>query len=156
MKQEIEHKYLVREELWNTLEKPAGIRIKQGYLTHQPELTVRVRIKGDRGFLTLKGPSHNASRLEYEYTIPLNDAEDLLASFTHRCIDKIRYEIMHAGKCWEVDEFLGDNRGLLLAEIELEDPAESYSLPPWVENNVTEDPRYYNSYLAEHPFSLWI
>ena len=155
MKFEIERKYLVRKDIWNSIKKPEGIRIKQGYLVDHPEKTVRIRVRGNQGFLTIKGPTAEASRLEYEYPIPAVDAEELLQSFTDKHIEKIRYIINFAGSLWEIDEFLGDNEGLLLAEIELKNKGEKYEKPPWLGEEVTEDRRYYNSYLVKHPYKTW-
>ena len=155
MKYEIEHKYLVNREFWNLLEKPAGTRIVQGYLEDQPEKTIRVRIMGDQGFLTIKGPAIEATRLEYEYCIPLTDAEDILREFTTQQIEKIRYEIDYAGKLWEIDKFLGANEGLFIAEIELENENDSYDKPFWLGEEVTGNPHYNNSYLVKKPFSTW-
>ncbi len=155
MKFEIEHKYLVLKDLWHSSKKPEGILIKQGYLLDHPEKIIRVRVKRDQGFLTIKGPTVKATRLEYEYPIPVADAEELLQSFVGHCIEKIRFNIIFAGKLWEIDEFLGDNEGLLLAEIELKSEAETYEKPPWIGEEVTEDPRYYNSCLAKNPLKSW-
>jgi adenylate cyclase len=155
MSVEIEHKYLVLNEPWDAIAKPEGFRIKQGYILNQPGKTIRLRVKGDEGFITIKGPAVEASRLEYEYPIPVTDALELLGTFAGQCIEKIRYNIIYKGNRWEVDEFLGDNEGLLLAEIELKNADEVYQKPPWAGENVTRDPRYYNSYLAVKPFKTW-
>ena len=155
MKYEIEHKYLVLKDLWHSVNKPEGILIKQGYLLDHPEKVIRVRVKKEEGFLTIKGPTINASRLEYEYPIPAPDAVELLESFTDHYIEKIRYTLVFAGNLWEIDEFMGDNEGLMLAEIELNMPDAAYEKPPWLGENVTEDPRYYNSNLSSKPFKTW-
>lgn len=155
MKFEIEHKYLVRKELWDLLEKPEGILVKQGYLLTGPDKTIRIRIKGSHGFLTIKGPVADATRLEYEYPIPVEDAGEILSEFTLQQIEKIRYDIWFEGKRWEVDQFLGENEGLLVAEIELQDKDDNYEKPVWLGKNVTGDPRYYNSYLTSHPYKSW-
>jgi CYTH domain-containing protein len=152
---EIEHKYLIRRDLWYAIHKPAGIKIRQGYLLSDEGKTVRVRIAGDNAFLTIKGPSINASRAEYEYPVPAGDAEELLQLCTIPIIEKVRYRMEYAGKMWEVDEFFGENEGLILAEIELSFPDESYHKPAWAGEEVTGDPRYYNSCLAANPFSGW-
>ena len=156
MQIEIEHKYLVLKDLWLLVDKPDGIRIKQGYLLDHPQKTIRVRLKGDQGFITIKGPMQGASRAEFEYPIPSSDAEILISSLAISTVEKIRYLIHFAGKKWEVDEFVGKNKGLVLAEIELNDPEEKYQIPPWAGENVTQDPRYYNSYLAKTPYTSWI
>jgi adenylate cyclase len=155
MRLETEHKFLVVKTAWETLEKPHGLRILQGYLSESIHPSIRIRIKGDQGFITIKGRSEGASRPEYEYEIPHSDAEDLLHLFSKTSVEKVRYRISFAGKIWEVDEFLGDNEGLLLAEIELEDEGETFEKPPWAGEDVTGDPRYYNSYLAKSPFKSW-
>ncbi|MCX6243571.1 MAG: CYTH domain-containing protein [Bacteroidetes bacterium] len=155
MPQEIEHKYLIRKDFWYAIRKPEGKMIRQGYLAGGSENTIRVRIAGPEAFLTIKGPSVNAVRQEYEYPIPVRDANEILDLFTQKIIEKIRYRINFEGKTWEVDEFFGANDGLILAEIELRSLDETYEKPAWLGEEVTHDPRYYNSYLAEHPFSSW-
>ena len=152
---EIEHKYLVRKDLWYALQKPAGVDIMQGYLVADPQKTIRIRTAGLEAFLTIKGPSENASRSEFEYSIPISDAEELLKLSTTPLIEKVRYRIGFAGKTWEVDEFFGKNEGLILAEIELTSADEKYEIPAWVGEEVTSDHRYYNAYLALHPVSVW-
>jgi adenylate cyclase len=155
MKLETEHKFLVVKTAWETFEKPHGLRILQGYLSDSSHPSIRVRIMGNHGFITIKGRSEGASRTEYEYEIPHGDAEELLHLFSKTSVEKIRYRISFAGKVWDVDEFLGDNNGLLMAEIELEDENEPYELPPWAGKEVTGDPRYYNSYLVKNPYTTW-
>ena len=155
MKQETEHKYLVRKDLWYAVPKPVGTDIRQGYLLTDPKKTIRIRLSGNDAFLTLKGASANATRAEYEYPIPLSDANELLLLCTAPVIEKTRYRMEHAGKTWEVDEFFGENEGLILAEIELRFAGEKYEKPAWVGEEVTSDPRYYNAYIAEHPFTAW-
>jgi|WetSurMetagenome_2_1015567.scaffolds.fasta_scaffold364418_2 adenylate cyclase len=156
MNQEIEHKYLVRKDLWYAIQKPAGTDIRQGYLVTDAEKTIRVRIAGFHAFLTIKGPTKNASRSEFEYPIPLTEAEELLKLCTIPLIEKVRYRIEFSGKTWEVDEFFGENEGLILAEIELTSVDEKYERPAWVGDEVTSDHRYYNAYLAQYPFSKWV
>jgi adenylate cyclase len=152
---EIEHKYLVRKDLWYALRKPQGIDIRQGYLVASAGKTVRIRIADTDAFLTIKGPTENASRSEYEYSVPLSDAEELLGLCSSPLIEKVRYRLEYSGKTWDVDEFFGENDGLILAEIELSDESEAYDKPAWIGENVTADPRYYNSYLSVHPFRGW-
>jgi CYTH domain-containing protein len=152
---EIEHKYLVRKDLWYAVHKPAGVNIRQGYLVTDPEKNIRIRTTGTAAFLTIKGPSKNASRAEYEYPIPPGEAAELLLLCRVPVIEKVRYRIEYAGKTWEVDEFFGENEGLILAEIELKFEEEKYDIPAWVGEEVTSDPRYYNAYLALHPYSGW-
>ena len=155
MPQEIEHKYLVRKDLWYAVHKPTGIRILQGYLLADPEKTIRIRMAGTNGFLTIKGPFRNASRAEYEYPIPIEEAEELMQLCVTPPIEKVRYKIEYSGKNWDVDEFFGENEGLILAEIELAFEGETYKKPAWVGDEVTQDLRYYNSYLAVNPISTW-
>lgn len=150
---EIERKFLVQEGPWRS-EIPVSFR--QGYLTQDRSRTVRVRIAGTTGFLTIKGPNIGASRLEYEYNIPHDDAIELLDQLCIKpIIEKKRYKIIIHGKCWEVDEFFGDNEGLLLAEIELDHENEEFDPPDWVGREVTTDERYFNSNLAQNPFCNW-
>jgi len=150
---EIERKFLVRKPLW----APAvpGTRYRQGYLSLDPQRTVRVRLAGAAGFLTIKGASAHGARAEYEYPIPAADAEALLALCHRPLIEKLRYRVTVGGHLWEVDEFFGDNAGLLLAEVELTEIGEAVELPEWVGEEVTDDPRYYNAALSQHPFSTW-
>jgi len=151
---EIERKFLVKGERWRTLGK--GRRYRQGYLCTVPARTVRVRLAGDEGFITIKGESSGAQRAEYEYMIPADDAEAMLTDLCERpLIDKTRYRIEYQGLVWEVDEFDGENRGLVIAEVELDTADQRVDLPDWVGAEVTEDPRYYNASLVAHPFSKW-
>ena len=152
---EIERKYLIKKDLWATIEKGKGIYYKQGYLLTDPNKTIRVRISDTNAFLTIKGSSKGASRPEFEYEIPLKDAQELLDSFSISSISKIRYEVEYAGKIWEVDEFLEDNQGLIVAEIELESETERFKVPEWIGKEVTEDIKYYNSNLSLKPFNTW-
>jgi len=153
MGMEIERKFLVRGEPWKGLE---GTAFRQGYLTIDPERTVRVRIAGDRGYLTIKGPSTGASREEFEYQIPLADAGRLLDRHCLKPqIEKTRYLVGHAGLTWEVDVFAGQNAGLVIAEVELEAVDQTVDLPDWVGREVTGDQRFFNAYLSRHPFLSW-
>jgi len=132
-----------------------AIRIKQGYLNSEKERTVRVRIKGEKGFLTVKGKTVNASRLEFEYEIPKSDALQLLKLCERPIIEKIRYEVPLNGNVWEIDEFEGINKGLIMAEVELESENQAFIRPDWIGEEVTSDIRYYNSNLIAYPFSEW-
>lgn len=143
---EIEHKYQVKDDTFKSLTSEVH-SICQGYLSRAPERTVRVRKTGDRGYLTVKGKNHGDARLEFEYKIPAEDAEKLLGLCEPPVLGKNRYIIYHEGKKWEVDEYLGRLKGLVLAEIELNYPGETYSLPPFIGTNVTGNPAYYNSNL---------
>jgi adenylate cyclase len=152
---EIERKFLIKKDQWEKARKPAPAFYKQGYLSTDPAKTIRVRVSGTTAFLTVKGISKGLSRKEFEYAIPLTDANDLLEDFSVTQISKRRYRINYQGKLWEVDEFMGENEGLILAEIELTHEAETFSLPPWIDKEVTEDARYYNSFLSLKPFRTW-
>lgn len=149
---EIERKFLVVGEQWRSLGQ--GIRYCQGYLSTRP--TVRARIAGDRGYLTIKGPSDGVSRAEFEYAIPLDDAQEMLDTLCQRpLVEKIRTKITVDHLVWEIDEFMGDNRGLILAEVELDTPDQPFAIPDWIGQEVSGDPRYFNSYLVNHPFKTW-
>lgn len=154
MGREIERKYLLANDGWRGLVQ--GVPIRQGYLSADKDCTVRVRIAGDRAFLTVKGAAVGASRPEFEYPIPAEDARAILGNLAKRpLVEKIRHVIPYAGMTWEVDEFCGDNRGLILAEIELESEDQDFALPPWIGKEVTADPRYYNANLVRNPFTRW-
>lgn len=151
---EIERKFLVRDERWRALGE--GVSIRQGYLSSNPDRTVRVRIEGSCATLTIKGRSVGATRGEWEYPIPLDDARRLLAELCERpVIEKMRYRILDDGVVWEVDEFSGDNAGLVVAEIELESEDQVFSKPDWVGEEVTQDVRYFNANLLREPYSAW-
>ncbi len=153
---EIERKFLVNSHAFKQ-EAARQTRIVQGYLSSVPERTVRVRVKDDKGFLTIKGMGSvsGASRYEWEKEIPLAEAEDLLAICEPGVIDKTRYEVESSPFTFEVDEFYGDNAGLVLAEIELPSEDAQFDWPEWLGREVTGDPSYYNSMLMKHPYSQW-
>lgn len=152
---EIERKFLVRDNGWRARVE-SDSRIVQGYLSSDPRLTLRARVRDEQAFLTLKGPSRGLARSEFEYPIPPEDAEAMLAEFAlTTLIEKRRYLVREQGWLWEVDEFAGDNRGLVLAEIELPDAAQAFPRPAWLGEEVSDDPRYFNSSLARQPFSRW-
>jgi adenylate cyclase len=150
---EIERKFLPKSEEWRALGEP--LLLRQGYLSSDPARVVRVRIEGDQAFMTIKGKSVGATRGEWEYPIPLGDAKELLALCEQPLIEKFRRKIEFAGKVWELDEFLGANLGLVVAEIELSSEDQPFERPDWIGAEVTDDPRYFNSALARHPFSSW-
>ncbi len=151
---EIERKFLVSSDAWRTLGEPTLLR--QGYLCADPERTVRVRIEGDAGVLTIKSKNEGASRGEWEYPIPLTEAEELLDRLCERpLVEKYRRRIDYRGFTWEVDEFLGENDGLVVAEIELPAEDTAFELPDWIGQEVTGERRYYNSSLIKLPFSKW-
>lgn len=152
---EIERKFLVDEKQWNLLAKPAGLSLKQGYLVNQANKVIRVRIAGEQAYLTIKGAVQGITRNEYEYEIPVKDGIELLDNFAVSCVEKIRYCINFADKLWEIDVFLGDNNGLIVAEIELEHEDEQFELPRWVGGEVTGEEKYYNSALSIHPYKKW-
>lgn len=152
---EIERKFLVNQEIWNELEKPDGEFYRQGYLLTDPTKTIRVRQTSEKGFLTIKGISVGASRAEFEYEIPHEEAKELLDQFSVSELSKIRYKILYENKLWEVDEFLGENEGLMVAEIELESEYETFSIPKWIVEEVTGEEKYYNSNLTQLPFKNW-
>ena len=149
---EIERKFLVVGDAWR---QGAGTLFRQGYLNRDKQRTVRVRIAGEQAFLTIKGVSQGATRAEFEYPVPLDDAAQLLALCDGPTVEKIRRVVQHDGFAWEVDEFLGDNAGLVVAEIELSAEDQVFARPAWVGLEVTEDARYYNSSLATHPYCDW-
>jgi CYTH domain-containing protein len=150
---EIERKYLVRGDDWRKL--APGVRYRQGYLSTVKERTVRVRTVGDRGYLTVKGVTVGATRKEFEYDIPADDAALLLEMCEQPLVEKLRFKIPFGGLTWEVDEFEGANQGLIVAECELSAEDQRIELPAWIGEEVTGDPRYFNSNLIAHPFSRW-
>jgi CYTH domain-containing protein len=154
MAQEIERKFLVSSDAWREL--ASGTNYRQGYLSTVKERTVRVRTIDDKGYLTIKGITVGATRAEYEYEIPADDANELLDNLCERpLIEKTRYKISHGGLTWEVDEFAGDNQGLIVAEVELTAEDQEVALPDWAGEEVTGDPRYFNSNLIANPYSTW-
>ena len=151
---EIERKFLLQGDGWRGL--APGKHYRQGYLSTVAARTVRVRVIEDSGYLTIKGATSNATRAEYEYVIPVEDAHAMLDTLCERpLIEKTRYRIEHQGMIWEVDEFAGENAGLLLAEVELDSADQVIALPDWVGKEVTGEPRYYNANLIANPFSQW-
>ena len=151
---EIERKFLVTGDGWR---QPASAqtRFSQGYLSRDPARTVRVRLAGERAFLTIKGATQGATRAEFEYEVPLADAQQLLAMCDGPVVEKIRHLCLHEGMTWEVDEFLGANAGLVVAEIELESEGQAFAHPAWLGAEVTSDARYVNANLAVRPFTSW-
>ncbi|MEI7660656.1 MAG: CYTH domain-containing protein [Bacteroidota bacterium] len=153
---ETERKFLVDKQKWSELEKPAGTAYIQGYLSIDQDKVVRVRVAGERGFITVKGKSETFSRPEFEYPVPAAEAREMLRLFTKVQVEKTRTRIPAGnGLVWEVDEFHGASEGLIVAEIELENPADLFELPAWAGQEVTMDKRYYNAYLSLHPYSSW-
>lgn len=151
---EIERKFLVCNDAWRT--QGESVLLRQGYLSSNPDRVVRVRIEGNTASMTIKGRTSGATRGEWEYTIPVADAQALLEGLCERpLIEKRRTRIVHKGMMWEVDEFLGENAGLIVAEIELESEDQVFSKPDWVKEEVTRDPRYFNANLIRHPYTTW-
>ncbi|WP_282069652.1 CYTH domain-containing protein [Olleya namhaensis] len=153
---EIERKFLVQSDVFKD-QAFKSTRIVQGFLNTHKKRTVRVRLKGDDGFLTIKGESSSSglSRFEWEKSIPKEEAEQLLQLCEEGVIDKIRYEVQVDGHIFEVDEFFGDNKGLIVAEVELNSETEQFTKPSWLGQEVTGDVRYYNSQLSNNPFITW-
>jgi adenylate cyclase len=153
MGQEIERKFLVRGDAWRA---DNGTLIRQGYLHNDIDGNVRVRTKGERAYLTVKSGMKGITRLEFEYEIPLADANQMLDELCQKpLIEKIRYEVQMGRFTWVVDEFLGENAGLVVAEIELDDEEQEFPKPDWVEKEVTDDVRYLNANLVKNPYSKW-
>ncbi|NND99564.1 MAG: CYTH domain-containing protein [Pirellulaceae bacterium] len=152
MATEIERKFLVTGTAWQS---STPTYYCQGYLNRDKDRTVRVRIAGDQGVLTVKGLTTGASRPEFEYLIPLEDAKEMLALCDGPIVEKNRRVFRHAELDWEIDEFLGMNQGLVVAEVELESEQQQIELPDWVGDEVTDDPRYFNSNLSNKPYQDW-
>ncbi|MEC4986676.1 MAG: CYTH domain-containing protein [Oscillatoria sp. PMC 1068.18] len=151
---EIERKFLVKNDDWRKL--ATGTIYRQGYLTRTPEKTVRIRVVGKQGYLTIKGKSSGNSRPEFEYSIPVEDAEEMLANLCEKpLIEKTRYKLNQGELIWEIDEFAGENQGLIIAEVELENENQVIELPGWLGEEVTDDPRYYNANLVSNPYCNW-
>ncbi|MCP4114428.1 MAG: CYTH domain-containing protein [Desulfobacteraceae bacterium] len=152
---EIERKFLLKNDSW----KASGVKplvLKQGYIMNSKTGVVRIRISDSTGFITVKGRTRNASRLEYEYEIPVKDAEEMLHNLCEKpLVEKNRYNIDHGGFQWSVDQFLGANLGLVVAEIELDSEEQAFERPPWLGKEVTGDSRYFNSNLIATPYPDW-
>lgn len=153
---EIERKFLLASEAWRSGAESA-VRMVQGYFELlPPSPTVRVRIAGEKAFLTVKGPVRNISRSEFEYEVPVADAEAMLREFCGgRVVEKVRYLVPYGGFVWEVDEYFGENEGLFTAEIELDGEEASFSVPPWLGPEVSADRRYSNGALSRNPYRRW-
>jgi adenylate cyclase len=152
MAKEIERKFLVREGSWRNQK---GTQYRQGYLNSVKERVVRVRTIDDKGYLTIKGLTVGASRLEFEYEIPRQDADQLLDICEKPLIEKTRFKVVQDGFVWEIDEFFGENQGLIVAEVELENEDQEFPRPAWIGEEVTGDPRYFNSNLIKNPYKMW-
>jgi len=154
---EIERKFLVQGDEWRTA---SPRRYRQGYLNQDPERSARVRLiedgAGARGFITIKGLSRGATRVEYEYAIPPEDAREILDGLClHPLIEKERHKVEYGGLLWEIDEFFGENAGLIMAEVELTSEEQEVSMPAWIATEVTGKPRYFNANMNSYPFSQW-
>lgn len=149
---EIERKFLVVGETWRVGDP---VLYRQGYLNPDKHRTVRVRIEGEQAFLTVKGITRGFSRAEYEYEVPLSDGVDMLELVEGAIVEKRRWHVPHAGNVWEVDEFLGENKGLIVAEIELKQEDEQFETPTWLGREVTHEVKYFNSNLSDCPYKSW-
>lgn len=152
---EIERKFLVQGETWRD-QVESEARIMQGYLANTPDMAVRVRVKGDQAFLTVKGANKGITRSEFEYAIPVDDAGDMLRELSiSPPIDKVRYRVRVGEHLWDLDVFAGENAGLVMAEVELSTTDEVFAMPDWAAEEVSDDPRYYNVNLAQNPYKHW-
>ncbi|MGN6394327.1 MAG: CYTH domain-containing protein [Mucilaginibacter sp.] len=152
---EIERKFLVNKKKWQATAKPDGIFYRQGYLTNGNSPAIRVRVAGSKAYITLKGRTEGISRKEFEYEIPVAEAAEMLDNFALSEVEKVRYRVYYENKLWEIDEFKGANSGLILAEIELQNESEKFAKPDWIEKEVSNDARYYNSNLSVSPYTSW-
>ncbi len=150
---EIERRFKVNGDSWRGLAE--GVRYRQGYLSVEKERTVRVRVVGEQAWLTLKGQISDISRHEFEYAIPVAEAQTIMDAMCPMLVDKLRYRIAFGGFIWEVDEFFGENAGLVLAEIELPSEETAFDKPEWIGEEVTFDGRFTNAYLSKHPYTRW-
>lgn len=152
---EIERKFRVEKDSWRH-HATSSTPFRQGYLSTDAERNVRVRTQGPKAVLTLKGKGDGLVRLEFEYAIPLDEAGQVLDALCLKpLIEKTRHEVRHAGLLWEIDEFHGDNEGLVVAEVELESEEQEIDLPDWIGEEVSDDPRYLNANLVDHPYREW-
>ena len=154
MAKEIERKFLVVGDAWRALAK--GTHYRQGYLNSMKERTVRIRTIDDKAFMTIKGPTVGVTRMEFEYEIPHAECVEMLTHLAEQpIIEKARYKIAADGLVWEVDEFFGVNEGLIVTEVELQSEDQEFVKPEWVGEEVSGDPRYFNSNLVNHPYTTW-
>jgi adenylate cyclase len=152
---EIERKFLVRNGSWRA-RADAGTRFRQGYFTTPRRASIRVRIEGEHANINIKSAELGVRRLEFEYPVPLEEAEQMLEQLCEQPqVEKTRYHVQHAGQTWEIDVFEGDNTGLVVAEIELESEDAEFARPDWLGEEVSDDPRYYNVSLVTHPYKDW-
>ena len=154
MGSEIERKFLTKDDNYRRISK--GVPYMQGYICSGKGKVVRVRVAGTKGYITIKGPQNGIKRSEYEYEIPLNDAKEMLENLcTKPLIEKHRFKVSYEGFVWEIDEFHGENEGLVVAEIELENENQQFTIPEWIGKEVTGESKYYNSSLIKNPYSKW-
>jgi len=152
---EVEHKFLLANDGWRN-EIDHSVHYKQGYLSSSPLSSVRVRISDTHAWLNIKSATIGTHRQEFEYEIPLSDANDILEALCHKpLVEKMRHFVRHEGHVWEIDEFMGDNAGLIVAEVELSQIGESFAKPDWIGEEVTSDLRYYNNNLTKNPYKNW-
>ena len=154
MPQEIERKFLLANDSWRD-KVDSKTSLKQGYLSSKKEATVRIRLENNSGILAIKGKTEGVTRSEFEYIIPVEEAEQLLLLCEKQLIEKTRHIIRQGVHTWEIDEFEGENQGLIIAEIELKSEDEYFVKPTWLGEEVSEDARYYNACLVTHPYSKW-
>ena len=151
---EIERKFLLKNDSWRNISQ--GVHYRQGYLNSAKNRTVRVRMVNNKGSLTIKSANTGATRLEFEYEIPKDECNTMLDVLVEKpVIEKIRYKVKYKGFVWEIDEFFKENKGLIVAEIELESENQKFEIPEWIGKEVTDDPRYFNSNLINHPYIDW-
>ncbi len=155
MAKEIERKFLVNDAVFSVLEKAENQYCQQAYLCSDDEKVIRVRLLRDKAFLTIKSKVIGITRNEFEYEIPFNEAQQMIELFGEQTIAKKRYYIPYGQHTWEVDVFMGENEGLIIAEVELSDEQETVELPEWVDKEVTGDKKYYNANLQQYPFTEW-
>ena len=154
MSKEIERKFLVIGDSWRSLAQ--GTHYRQGYLNSAKERTVRIRTINDKAFMTIKGPTVGITRMEFEYEIPHIECVEMLTHLAEQpIVEKIRYKIAQDGLVWEIDEFLGVNKGLIVAEVELQSEDQKFEKPEWIGEEVSGDPRYFNSNLVKNPYTTW-
>jgi len=155
MAKEIERKFLLKSDTWCD-EVDSSCRYAQGYMSSSEKVSIRIRISDEKAYLNFKSATLGISRTEYEYEVPLADADDMLANFCEGpLIEKVRYFVKRGDHTWEIDVFEGDNTGLVVAEIELQTEDESFDVPDWIGAEVSDDPRYYNVCLVTHPYCQW-
>jgi len=156
MPTEIEHKFLLKDDSWRDANIIKSVRYRQGYMVSNEASSIRVRISDHDAYLNIKGATIGVKRLEYEYPIPEQDAQELLDQLCSKpLIEKTRFYVEYEGHTWEIDVFEGDNEGLVVAEIEISEEGQDFPLPAWIGKEVSDDPRYYNSCLVNHPYKEW-